>query len=283
MADNILKKWVESYPIQSFIILTYGLTIAVWSLILRLYGQASIDELFGTPSSILLIYLGAGAPAIIAVILTLITSGRAGLKDLGRRFRNVRVGIRVWLLALGIPFGIAFGCVAIFTVISDDLGAADIPAWYAIFPPSALLLFIAGPLCEETGWRGYLQPHLLARTTPIKAILVIGVVWCFWHIPLSFTPDTTPVLNTATTWMIYCLSSIVTAAILMAIVVAGRGSIFIAMIFHWASNAALGQVVMPLYPNAVETAWETVGLIHLGMTAVVAIGAVIWLKSELKR
>lgn len=63
------------------------------------------------------------------------------------------------------------------------------PDWVAIAPRIGLailsltvLLFVL-LLGEEVGWRGFAQPHMLTRYSPLVTTLVIGIVWGVWHIP----------------------------------------------------------------------------------------------------
>ena len=37
---------------------------------------------------------------------------------------------------------------------------------------------------EEPGWRGFALDRLVARHSPIRATLLLGVVWGLWHLPL---------------------------------------------------------------------------------------------------
>lgn len=277
MQHSAIRGWLHAHPILSFVFLTYSLTALTWFGIVKVYGRVPIEELFGQPTSVLFVYIGAGAPTIVALIITALTTGSVGLIELGSRVVSVRIGILPWILSLGLPFGMAFGAVAIYSLFSDGLGHSDFPRWYAVVPPSAALLFFAGPLCEETGWRGYLQPHLLRITSPLKAAIFIGIIWCFWHIPLSFTPGTTPLLDTPLAWMQYLVSTVIATTIILVIVVKGNGSIAAAMIFHWASNASLGSVVMPLYPMASDKVWEHVEAIQLGLSFMIALLLMGWL------
>ena len=50
--------------------------------------------------------------------------------------------------------------------------------------------FIAGPLSEEFGWRGYLQPRLRRYYGRIAATVVVGTAWGLWHVPLFFLDGT---------------------------------------------------------------------------------------------
>ena len=44
-----------------------------------------------------------------------------------------------------------------------------------------MLALITGPLSEELGWRGYLLPGFLAKWSPLKSSVIIGLLWGWWH------------------------------------------------------------------------------------------------------
>jgi membrane protease YdiL (CAAX protease family) len=37
---------------------------------------------------------------------------------------------------------------------------------------------------EEPGWRGFLQPELQKRFSPLVAALIVSAFWSLWHLPL---------------------------------------------------------------------------------------------------
>ncbi|HFO1051912.1 MULTISPECIES: CPBP family intramembrane glutamic endopeptidase [Bacillus cereus group] len=47
--------------------------------------------------------------------------------------------------------------------------------------------FLAGPLGEELGWRGFAQIELQKKYSPLKASIIIGFWWGMWHLPIWFT------------------------------------------------------------------------------------------------
>ena len=49
---------------------------------------------------------------------------------------------------------------------------------------------LAGPLSEEFGWRGYLQPRVRQRFGPVRTAVVVGATWSLWHLPLFLLPGT---------------------------------------------------------------------------------------------
>jgi hypothetical protein len=41
-----------------------------------------------------------------------------------------------------------------------------------------------GPIGEEPGWRGFAQPRLQSRRSPLIATLILGLLVVVWHVPL---------------------------------------------------------------------------------------------------
>jgi len=52
--------------------------------------------------------------------------------------------------------------------------------------PVIIIDLTSGPLGEELGWRGYALNLLQKKYVPLKAGIIVGVVWGFWHLPLMF-------------------------------------------------------------------------------------------------
>lgn len=51
------------------------------------------------------------------------------------------------------------------------------------FWAGALLYMLAFAFGEEYGWRGYLQQHLTSKYGLYKGLVVLGIVWGYWHLP----------------------------------------------------------------------------------------------------
>ncbi|WP_353200560.1 CPBP family intramembrane glutamic endopeptidase [Sandarakinorhabdus sp.] len=264
-----MQRLLTRRPILAYVSCCYALTLLAWGGLLHWRGREPIDALFEHPGSILLIYLGAGAPVLAALTLSALAGGRAGLLHLMDRWRRWRAPLWVWIATL-LPIALPMLLLVLVFLAGGPSGAPVWPGWGAVVPPASLLLILGGPLCEELGWRGYLQPRLLGRVRPWQTALLIGTIWCFWHVPLSFTPGTTPPLATASDWAIYWLGMVSSSALLIGLLSACRGSVPVAMAYHWAGNAS-DQIVRPLWPNADPQVWATLAPLELALRTILAV------------
>jgi len=87
---------------------------------------------------------------------------------------------------------------------------------------------------EETGWRGFVQPRLQARTSPLLASLIIGSIWAAWHFPY-WRSDGRPVLTTGF-WIEMWIGHILAAFLIVWMYNRSKGSILVAGIAHAAMN-----------------------------------------------
>lgn len=167
--------------IPGFLALTFGISWLAWATALLLGGDLSSPVVFG------LFALGGAGPSLAALIYR--------LRGIGSP-RMARAGSAAgWL-------PVAIVCAAAPAVLAAVLGPVfGAPALTGAEPAMALadggglLLFLAtsafaGPLSEEFGWRGYLQPRLRARFSPVVATLVLGTIWALWHTPLFLLAGT---------------------------------------------------------------------------------------------
>ena len=94
---------------------------------------------------------------------------------------------------------------------------------------------------EEYGWRYYLQPLLQKRFGLRKGVLLLGVIWGLWHLPLDFFYYTTPDMG-----VIYVASQIVTCVfigIFLAYVYMKTRNIWVAVAVHYMNNNLIPMFV----------------------------------------
>lgn len=96
---------------------------------------------------------------------------------------------------------------SLYMLIDPDLAQANQTPFNALnfvvqllAMPINFFLAFTPFLGEEYGWRGFLQPLLQKRFGSFAGILLLGVAWGFWHLPINifyYSPQTWPlsVLN----------------------------------------------------------------------------------------
>ena len=131
-------------------------------------------------------------PSLAAFMIVIIVGGKSGLLDMLRPFVRWRTKKRYWGIAI---FGIAIlyliglgvylllgGESPPFTMIKEELNLIPLYLIFVVLSP------LQGPVGEEFGWRGYALPKLQNKFGPLKASLVIGIIWGIWHLPTFFAP-----------------------------------------------------------------------------------------------
>ena len=161
-----------------FLLATFGFSWGLWALMI-------LSQRGLLPFTVPTHWSGSFGPAFGAVVAVAATDGRPGLKALFRRLLLWRAGTGVWLVAL---FGIVAAYALALALFALLTGRAPVLAaftqWLTLLAYAAIILVIGGPLGEEIGWRGFLQPTLQARMAPFWASCVVGLVWVTWHVPL---------------------------------------------------------------------------------------------------
>ena len=91
---------------------------------------------------------------------------------------------------------------------------------------------LGGPLFEEFGWRGFLQPRLQELLPPWIAAICVGIMWATWHLPL-FLIGWGGVSFPVFTLILVGLTALMTTAFN-----ASGGAVVVAILMHSAFNAS---------------------------------------------
>lgn len=171
---------IRRYPILSYFLIAYAFSwtyvlvfLVFWPLPDTLVTQT--PELFG--------------PILAGFVMTAVTSGKVGVKQLLRRFVLWRVGT-VWYLfaVVGIP-AIYFLSIAFVPGALSSFKAPTV-TMSLLYPLLFLVVLVLdGPLLEEPGWRGFALPRLQERWGPLAGSVILGVLWAAWHTPQYLLPS----------------------------------------------------------------------------------------------
>jgi uncharacterized protein len=129
-------------------------------------------------------------PGLVAALLLLLRR-REGFGSIGWGFGPGRY----WLAAIILPTIVISAAIAVSLRLGYIAPApASTPAGSLIIHPVKLLknmliyLAISLPLAfgEEFGWRGYAQNRLIRQFGIICGLLMLGIIWGFWHSPIYY-------------------------------------------------------------------------------------------------
>jgi uncharacterized protein len=149
----------------------------------------------GATPAILLFMLQPWTPTIAAFLVCIFVIKRGSAADLLSRYKPWR-GV-TWQRAL-VSWALAFAVIVAISLLKalgryymmpegtfewkmPSFGSAF---WIMLF---ATMFFDGGGLAEEGGWRGFAAPLLQSKYSPVKAAIILGVLWGLWHIPVKIS------------------------------------------------------------------------------------------------
>ena len=207
---------MRKHPLIAFFVLAYLLTWWIYPL-LRFSPLLGIPGLFG--------------PALAAIIMAAVTGGKSGVKQLLSRVVLWRVGVRWYVIALGLPTVLSL----VTASLSYLLGSAEfIQAGSVSVLDFVVFVLVVG---EELGWRGYALPLLLEKRSAVTASLILGLIWGVWHLPTFVIPGTP---QYGLPFVAFLLLTIEYSILMTWVFLHTSGSVLIATLFHGAINLSQG-------------------------------------------
>jgi CAAX protease family protein len=207
---------VRKHPLIAFFVLAYLLTWWIYPL-LRFSPLLGIPGLFG--------------PALAAIIMAAGTGGKSGVKQLLSRVVLWRVGVRWYVIALGLPTVLSLAAAGMYYLF-DGSRPLQIGAVSAL--DFVIFVLVVG---EELGWRGYALPLLLEKRSAVTASLILGVLWGLWHLPTFMVPGTP---QYGLPLPAFVLLTIAYSILMTWVYLHTKGSVLIATLFHGAINLSQG-------------------------------------------
>jgi membrane protease YdiL (CAAX protease family) len=186
------KNVAQSDGLWAFFGLIYILTFFSWGLlaIFQLPVASSTNTTGQTSVLAMLAYLFVGgfAPTTAGLIMTYRVEGRTGLRQLWKRFINIKLGGKWYLVIITVPLINFVISSLVHKMQGGNFVSPDFGEFSAGLIPLVITVFLFGPVSEEIGWRGFALERVQARWGAVKGSLVLGLIWSFWHLPLFFIP-----------------------------------------------------------------------------------------------
>jgi membrane protease YdiL (CAAX protease family) len=123
---------------------------------------------------------------------------------------------------------------------------------------------------EEFGWRAFLQGHLVERLGLGRGVVLLGLIWAFWHLPgllAGYNYPDTPLLGA----LIITPIELVAVSIFMAWITLSARSFWPAALAHGAGNSIQDGVIGNLHMT-VPRLYEDLST----LTVTVVIGLICW-------
>lgn len=228
--------WPKKHPLALYFILAYLISWSIWSpLVLSAQGLIRLE----IPPAWHL--AGSLGPFLSALIVTSITTGFEGIRELTRRIYQWRVGIKWWGFALSplilyLLAALAQGLIEGSLDFRDFGSVNELPElpWLVGW----LVMILTFGLGEETGWRGFALPRLQSFHSAAGATLRLLLFWLGWHLPMFFYKESFIEMGFlgAIGWAV----SLAFGAVLLTwLYNSSKGSILIVIIWHGTYNAAV--------------------------------------------
>src|SRR5215204_1668039 len=181
-------------------------------------------------------------PTVATLLMLLVVTrdgySREGWKSLGLH----RLGLNVWWIAFGVTLLITVAASAI--VWATPLASFTMPEGGIIDPILSFFIVFGASvvwfaLAEEIGMRGYLQPRLMSLGRA-PALVVVGLVFATWHMPLIFLAPAAANFPTGNLLLFFPLfyGTFVAASFFFGYLRIYTGSTWPASIAHSVHNAA---------------------------------------------
>lgn len=216
--EVVILRWIKSHELLAFFLVIFLLVLGGWYL--------STHIQIGTLAN-----LGSWTPALSAILITAVTRGKMGLKDLYRRLVLWRAPGRWYLVIfLGWPAITILASLVYAQMTSQPLVVhwnqwSGLLAWLSWTP---VLGFWA---CEEIGWRGFALPRLLERWNALLSSAILGILWAIWHLPIFLGGN-----GIRTEFYLFPVFTITLSILMTWVWKHTGGSIFVATGFHFWVN-----------------------------------------------
>lgn len=214
--------------------------------------------------NILLVAIAQFGPTLAAFYLTFKRNGKSGVFSLIKQALNFRIPFFWAAIIFLLPFALS----ASAWLLVLNFNRTYLPSQFLSNPvliiPSFLIIFILqGPIPEEFGWRGYALPRLTEKFAFMKATLLLGVIWAFWHLPGFFMEG----VSQSSMPIIPYFITVVALSIIIAWIYYGTGhNLLAALLTHTMFNLSIA--LFP--PMEFKKGADMSGFIYLSILYVIA-------------
>jgi CAAX protease family protein len=258
VTSSSLKRLIIRHPLLAYFVIAFA---GSWAFLLPFALSRGVNGLGLLPYRLPdgTFYIGGilftfAGPALASLVVTAITTGRAGIGQLLRRCVQWRVGIQWYLIALfGLLLVYLLGY-SIFLGVNLPLAlSAQSLLLLTVFLPQGVFIILTASFAEELGWRGFALPRLQQRYGPVLGTLILGTLHGLWHLPVFFTLILGPF--SLPNYAGFLFVAIALTFFYTWIFNHTRGSVLLATFTHGFGNAAGGLAALLIPTQLVVSGW----------------------------
>lgn len=236
--------------IKKYLLMTFAISWVIWGTLIVLINNGVTA--FSDPLGFIIFVAGGFGPPIAAIAM----QERVTLKSVVKFVFNGKHKAIPYLLLFSLLIGVTLG-------FSSQGLSPDMTLY--LFLINLLIMTFFGGGFEELGWRGLMQP-LVEKSLPFPvAVLLTGITWSVWHLPLWFIAggDHQAISFAAYTAMVVALS------FALAAIRRKTNCVFYCCVFHGLVNTLMACFVVELSLSN----W----IMMLGFAVIIIVSLLIWL------
>ncbi|MCB8978992.1 MAG: CPBP family intramembrane metalloprotease [Ardenticatenaceae bacterium] len=268
--ENTAVRLCKAHTLAAY----FGLAVVFTWLILSPGVAATLGLLRFTFEGTLLTIVSGVGPLLAALIVTQAIEGTSGVRKIIGNIFAWRTNAKWWAAALLLMAGLFAISATISWFIWGTVPNASDGIYLNggnLMIVSLLLLF--GAFGEESGWRGFALPRLHARHTPLKATLILTLLWWLWHLPTYWT---LPLAMNAMEQYGFAVAFGIQFIVLLAL----------SLLCTWIYNGSGGVILLPVLLHASWNFWsgafgQDVALFLLPLLLLTAVGIGLATKGKL--
>jgi len=190
------------------------------------------------PAFLVAVQVMLAGPPIAGLLMTVLVSGTAGLRELLSRLLKWRVGGRWYAVALlTAPILEIAVLLALSRVSPVFLPAIVTSDDKAALLASGIAIGLAGGFAEELGWTGFAIPRLLVRHSAFAIGVIVGPLWVAWHLLQMLwvgatSSETLPLALFLPLFFLSAVATLTAYRVLMVWVYERTGSLLVAILMH---------------------------------------------------
>ncbi len=227
-----MRTWIRNHSLISFFILSYA--IMTGSVFVTLGLRPSQPD---HPWSLTWFFY-AFSPTLSALIISLILGGWGEVKHLLSGFTRWKVNAG-WYFAAAFLFLGPLAFALVYILLGNQPVGLKAGTTATVILGQLLFTLFSGPLAEEAGWRGFALPRLQKKYNALISSLILGVIWCCWHIPLFFLPGSS---QQGIPFPIYLMLVVTLGIYFTWLYNNTKGSLIITVLAHFSFNMSGGFI-----------------------------------------